>query len=100
MSPQGCRYYVNTTSNETTWERPSSAPGTPNTCLCHRPPLPIVNGFHSSGSPLHHVEHSHNSVVRKSSSEPQSPGSTSATRKQNKETTVTVSVEDNRNSDL
>ncbi|KAL3048023.1 hypothetical protein OYC64_006745 [Pagothenia borchgrevinki] len=90
MSPQGCRYYVNTTSNETTWERPSSVPGTPNTCLCHRPPLPTVNGFHSSGSPLHHVEHSHNSVVRKSSSEPQSPGSTSATRKQNKETTVTV----------
>uniref|UniRef100_A0A8D3CNT1 Growth arrest specific 7 n=1 Tax=Scophthalmus maximus TaxID=52904 RepID=A0A8D3CNT1_SCOMX len=29
MSPQGRRYYVNTTSNETTWERPSSVPGTP-----------------------------------------------------------------------
>uniref|UniRef100_A0AAQ5XLW4 Growth arrest specific 7 n=1 Tax=Amphiprion ocellaris TaxID=80972 RepID=A0AAQ5XLW4_AMPOC len=40
MSPQGRRYYVNTTNN--------------------------VNGFHSGGSPLHHVEHSHNSLVRKS----------------------------------
>lgn len=30
-----------------------------------------VNGFHSGGSPLHHVEHSHNSLVRKSSTEPQ-----------------------------
>lgn len=30
-----------------------------------------VNGFHSGGSPLHHVEHSHNSLVRKSNTEPQ-----------------------------
>ncbi|XP_034646145.1 growth arrest-specific protein 7 [Trachemys scripta elegans] len=29
MSPQGHRYYVNTFTNETTWERPSSVPGTP-----------------------------------------------------------------------
>uniref|UniRef100_A0A8D2PZV2 Growth arrest specific 7 n=1 Tax=Zosterops lateralis melanops TaxID=1220523 RepID=A0A8D2PZV2_ZOSLA len=29
MSPQGRRYYVNTFTNETTWERPSSVPGTP-----------------------------------------------------------------------
>uniref|UniRef100_A0A8C8SYP3 Growth arrest specific 7 n=1 Tax=Pelusios castaneus TaxID=367368 RepID=A0A8C8SYP3_9SAUR len=28
-SPQGHRYYVNTFTNETTWERPSSVPGTP-----------------------------------------------------------------------
>ncbi|KAF3859007.1 hypothetical protein F7725_021406 [Dissostichus mawsoni] len=61
MSPQGCRYYVNTTSDETTWERPSSAPGT--------------------------------QTPKRSATDPpcqQSPGSTSATRKQNKETTVTV----------
>uniref|UniRef100_A0A8C6PTD6 Growth arrest specific 7 n=1 Tax=Nothobranchius furzeri TaxID=105023 RepID=A0A8C6PTD6_NOTFU len=45
MSPQGRHYYVNTTNN--------------------------VNGFHSGGTPLHHVEHSHNSLVRKSSTEPQ-----------------------------
>ncbi|XP_013855561.1 growth arrest-specific protein 7 [Austrofundulus limnaeus] len=90
MSPQGRRYYVNTTNNETTWERPSSTPGTPKTSFRHKNSLPAVNGFHSSGSPSHHVEFSHNSLVRKSSSEPQSPGSTSPARKQNKESTVTI----------
>ncbi|KAM9715605.1 growth arrest-specific protein 7 [Menidia menidia] len=90
MSPQGRRYYVNTASNETTWERPSSAPGTPKNSFRHKNSLPAVNGFHSGGSPLHHVELSHNSLVRKSSTEPQSPGSTSPTRKQHKETTVTI----------
>uniref|UniRef100_A0AAQ5X7A0 Growth arrest specific 7 n=1 Tax=Amphiprion ocellaris TaxID=80972 RepID=A0AAQ5X7A0_AMPOC len=94
MSPQGRRYYVNTTNNETTWERPSSAPGTPKNSFRHKNSLPAVNGFHSGGSPLHHVEHSHNSLVRKSSTEPQSPGSTSPTRKQNKETTVTTDKKD------
>lgn len=34
-------------------------------------PLSPVNGFHPGGSPLHHVEHAHNSLVRKSSTEPQ-----------------------------
>ncbi|KAG7236462.1 hypothetical protein INR49_000940 [Caranx melampygus] len=71
-------------------ERPSSVPGTPKASIRHKNSLPAVNGFHSGGSPLHHVEHSHNSLVRKSSTEPQSPGSTSPTRKQNKETTVTI----------
>uniref|UniRef100_A0A8C9XYC0 Growth arrest specific 7 n=1 Tax=Sander lucioperca TaxID=283035 RepID=A0A8C9XYC0_SANLU len=94
MSPQGRQYYVNTTSNETTWERPSSAPGTPKTSLRHKNSLPTVNGFHSGGSPLHHVEHSHSSLVRKSSTEPQSPGSMSPTRKHNKETTVTTDKKD------
>uniref|UniRef100_A0A8C8EWP3 Growth arrest specific 7 n=1 Tax=Oncorhynchus tshawytscha TaxID=74940 RepID=A0A8C8EWP3_ONCTS len=40
MSPQGRHYYVNTASNETTWERPSSVPGTPNTPLKHKNSLP------------------------------------------------------------
>uniref|UniRef100_A0A8C7D1P1 Growth arrest specific 7 n=1 Tax=Oncorhynchus kisutch TaxID=8019 RepID=A0A8C7D1P1_ONCKI len=40
MSPQGRRYYVNTSSNETTWERPSRVPGTPNTPLKHKNSLP------------------------------------------------------------
>ncbi|XP_037318876.1 growth arrest-specific protein 7-like isoform X3 [Pungitius pungitius] len=64
MSPQGRQYYVNTTSN--------------------------VNGFRSGGSPLHHVEHSHSSLVRKISTVPQSPESPSPTQKQNKETPVTI----------
>ncbi|XP_034715718.1 growth arrest-specific protein 7-like [Etheostoma cragini] len=90
MSPQGRQYYVNTTSNETTWERPCNAPGTPKTSLRHKNSLPTVNGLHLGGSPLHHVDHSHSSLVRKSSTEPQSPGSTSPTRKHNKETTFTI----------
>ncbi|XP_061612891.1 growth arrest-specific protein 7 isoform X2 [Phyllopteryx taeniolatus] len=71
MSPQGRRYYVNTTSNETTWERPSSAPGTPKSSLRHKSSLPAVNGFHSGGSPLHHLETPHNNSARKSTTESQ-----------------------------
>ncbi|XP_029484765.1 growth arrest-specific protein 7-like [Oncorhynchus nerka] len=89
MSPQGRRYYVNTSSNETTWERPSRVPGTPNTPLKHTS-LPTVNGFRSSGSPLHQNEHSHISLVKKPSLEPQSPCPTSPTRWQSKETTITI----------
>uniref|UniRef100_A0A8C6PTE5 Growth arrest specific 7 n=1 Tax=Nothobranchius furzeri TaxID=105023 RepID=A0A8C6PTE5_NOTFU len=40
MSPQGRHYYVNTTNNETTWERPSSTPGTPKNSFRHKNSLP------------------------------------------------------------
>uniref|UniRef100_A0A2K5DYH3 Growth arrest-specific protein 7 n=1 Tax=Aotus nancymaae TaxID=37293 RepID=A0A2K5DYH3_AOTNA len=40
LSPQGRRYYVNTTTNETTWERPSSTPGIPASPGSHRSSLP------------------------------------------------------------
>lgn len=86
MSPQGRKYYVNMANNEKTWERPSSVPGTPKTPQRHKDFFPQVNGVHSGGSPLHQ-DHS---VVRSSSTEPQSPSSTSPTRKQHKETTLTV----------
>ncbi|XP_067225121.1 growth arrest-specific protein 7 isoform X2 [Chanodichthys erythropterus] len=89
MSPQGRRYYVNTISNETTWERPSSTPGTPRTPVKHKNSLPTVNGFHANGSPLHQTEPSQ-AVVRKASTDQQSPGSTSPVRKQECESTVTI----------
>ncbi|XP_067914060.1 growth arrest-specific protein 7 isoform X2 [Heterodontus francisci] len=63
MSPQGRKYYVNTYTN--------------------------VNGFHSSGSLSHHSETSH-MALRKTSSDPQNPGVGSPTRRQNKESTITI----------
>uniref|UniRef100_A0A669B855 Growth arrest specific 7 n=1 Tax=Oreochromis niloticus TaxID=8128 RepID=A0A669B855_ORENI len=68
MSPQGRRYYVNTTNNGKILNVFPSACLYLSWCLSFVFP---VNGFHSGGSPLHHVEHSHNSLVRKSSTEPQ-----------------------------
>uniref|UniRef100_A0A671KIV0 Growth arrest-specific protein 7-like n=1 Tax=Sinocyclocheilus anshuiensis TaxID=1608454 RepID=A0A671KIV0_9TELE len=89
MSPQGRRYYVNTVSNETTWERPSSTPGTPKTPAKHKNSVPTVNGFHGNGSPLHQTEPSH-VLMRKTSTDHQSPVSTSPSRKQECESTVTI----------
>ncbi|XP_016411120.1 growth arrest-specific protein 7-like [Sinocyclocheilus rhinocerous] len=89
MSPQGRRYYVNTVSNETTWERPSSTPGTPKTAAKHKNSVPTVNGFHGNGSPLHQTEPSL-VLMRKTSTDHQSPVSTSPSRKQECESTVTI----------
>uniref|UniRef100_A0A8C6YJ23 Growth arrest specific 7 n=1 Tax=Naja naja TaxID=35670 RepID=A0A8C6YJ23_NAJNA len=44
MSPQGRRYYVNTFTNETTWERPSSIPGTPKNSVSQKNSLPTGRG--------------------------------------------------------
>ncbi|XP_059509796.1 growth arrest-specific protein 7 isoform X2 [Stegostoma tigrinum] len=74
---------------ETTWERPTSAPGTPKSPISQMNSLPTVNGFHSSGSLSHHLETSH-MALRKTSSDPQSPGVGSPTRRQNKESTITI----------
>ncbi|KAM9296339.1 growth arrest-specific protein 7 [Gastrophryne carolinensis] len=87
MSPQGRRYYVNTATNETTWERPNSSPVSLKSPLVKKTSLPTVNGFHLSGSPHHQPESGH---TRKPSSDPQSPGSPTPTKKQNKETTITI----------
>ncbi|NXK44807.1 GAS7 protein, partial [Chauna torquata] len=70
MSPQGRKYYVNTFTNETTWERPSSAPGTPKSPPAHSPCVLTVNGYHISGTPVHQLDSGHMSL-RKASGDPQ-----------------------------
>ncbi|EOB05033.1 Growth arrest-specific protein 7, partial [Anas platyrhynchos] len=78
MSPQGRRYYVNTFTNETTWERPSSMPGTPKSPVTQKNTAAslltlhvlTVNGYHISGTPVHQLDSGHRSL-RKASGEPQ-----------------------------
>ncbi|XP_053577691.1 growth arrest-specific protein 7-like [Bombina bombina] len=70
MSPQGRRYYVNTITNETTWERPNGSPVNLKSPLVKKNSFPAVNGFHSSGSPIHQPE-SVQVIARKASSDPQ-----------------------------
>ncbi|NXP12212.1 GAS7 protein, partial [Thinocorus orbignyianus] len=72
MSPQGRRYYVNTFTNETTWERPSSVPGTPKSPVkpANSPSVLTVNGYHISGTPVHQLDSGHLSL-RKASGDPQ-----------------------------
>ncbi|NXW82737.1 GAS7 protein, partial [Alopecoenas beccarii] len=93
MSPQGRRYYVNTFTNETTWERPSSVPGTPKSpvsqSLLTLPSVLTVNGYHVSGTPVHQLDSGHMSL-RKSSEGPQAPGSPAAPRRQSKESSLTI----------
>ncbi|TEA35308.1 hypothetical protein DBR06_SOUSAS2810192, partial [Sousa chinensis] len=90
LSPQGRRYYVNTATNETTWERPSSSPGIPASPGPHRSSLPLtVNGYHTSGTPAHPPETAHMSV-RKSTGDSQNLGSSSPGKKQSKENTITI----------
>ncbi|NWR57801.1 GAS7 protein, partial [Bucorvus abyssinicus] len=71
MSPQGRRYYVNTFTNETTWERPSSVPGTPKSPPgTNRPSVLTVNGYHIAGTPVHQLDSGHMSL-RKASGDTQ-----------------------------
>eukprot|EP00076_Gallus_gallus_P027431 XP_015150706.1 growth arrest-specific protein 7 isoform X10 [Gallus gallus] len=87
MSPQGRRYYVNTFTNETTWERPSSVPGTPKSPVTQQ--SPAVNGYHISGTPVHQLDSAHMNL-RKASGDPQTPGSPAAPRRQSKESSLTI----------
>ncbi|XP_057392109.1 growth arrest-specific protein 7 isoform X3 [Balaenoptera acutorostrata] len=90
LSPQGRRYYVNTATNETTWERPSSSPGIPASPGPHRSSLPLtVNGHHTPGTPTLPPETAHMSV-RKSAGDSQNLGSSSPGKKQSKENTITI----------
>uniref|UniRef100_A0A8C2K108 Growth arrest specific 7 n=1 Tax=Cyprinus carpio TaxID=7962 RepID=A0A8C2K108_CYPCA len=90
MSTQGRKYYVNTISNETTWERPSSTPGTPKTPVKHKNPVPTAQG----GDDNSHHTHTDRRITMMSDAQfcvfCQSPGSTSPSRKQECESTVTI----------
>ncbi|XP_043912228.1 growth arrest-specific protein 7 [Protopterus annectens] len=88
MSEQGRRYYVNSVTDETTWERPGSSPSTPKHIL-QRNSSHTVNGYHMSGSPTH-LNENFQVIPRKSCTEPQSPGSTSTNRKHSKDTTIAI----------
>ncbi|XP_031821404.1 growth arrest-specific protein 7 isoform X5 [Sarcophilus harrisii] len=90
LSPQGHRYYVNTVTNETTWERPNGSSRTPSSPGPQRNFQPTaVNGYHSSGTPVHQSEPVHMSL-RKPIGDFQNPGSPSPGKKQNKESTITI----------
>ncbi|EMP23694.1 Growth arrest-specific protein 7 [Chelonia mydas] len=70
MSPQGHRYYVNAFTNETTWERPSSVPGTPRSPGSQKSAVLAANGYHTPVTPMHQMEPGHMSL-RKPSGDPQ-----------------------------
>ncbi|CAM2104151.1 growth arrest-specific protein 7 isoform X1 [Caretta caretta] len=86
MSPQGHRYYVNAFTNETTWERPSSVPGSPGS---QKSAVPAANGYHTPVTPMHQMEPSHMSL-RKPSGDPQSPGSPRVPRRLARESSRTI----------
>ncbi|KAM7371458.1 hypothetical protein PAMP_008697 [Pampus punctatissimus] len=46
-SPEGQRYYVNSSSKETTWRRPSLSVDAPQRTLAQQKSLPYANGSHS-----------------------------------------------------
>uniref|UniRef100_A0A8C3LF92 Growth arrest specific 7 n=1 Tax=Chrysolophus pictus TaxID=9089 RepID=A0A8C3LF92_CHRPC len=71
---------------ETTWERPSSVPGTPKSPVTQQSP---VNGYHISGTPVHQLDSTHMNL-RKASGDPQTPGSPAAPRRQSKESSLTI----------
>ncbi|RXM97934.1 Growth arrest-specific protein 7 [Acipenser ruthenus] len=52
---------------ETTWERPTNSPGTPKSPLPQKNSIPAVNGYHTSGSPLHQPDQPHPSLRKPSS---------------------------------
>ncbi|KAJ8389110.1 hypothetical protein AAFF_G00123160 [Aldrovandia affinis] len=86
MSPHGRRYYVNTSSNETTWVCPG-APGTGKSPL--KPKSYGVNGHHPSGSPLLQQDQPQ-VALRKAGADRERPVSTSPSRRPDKDTKTTI----------
>ncbi|NXI58006.1 GAS7 protein, partial [Chloroceryle aenea] len=78
-------------STETTWEQPSSVPGTPKSpvklgnCLS----VLTVNGYHISGTTVHQLDSGHMNL-QKNIGELQTPGAPVAPRRQSKESSLTI----------
>ncbi|XP_048102709.1 growth arrest-specific protein 7a isoform X2 [Alosa alosa] len=91
LSPDGHRYFVNSTTKETTWKRPSctssSSTVSPKSLLpraSSSTSTSSVNGCQASRSPALPLELP-DLALQKASLDKQSPGSTSPARRQNKE---------------
>ncbi|XP_034151257.1 growth arrest-specific protein 7 isoform X2 [Esox lucius] len=85
VSPKGPRNYVNTASNETTWELPFTSYGTSVRPLVQRHSLPEVNGScHTTGSAIH-TRDPPDVPLRRATMDKQSPGNTSPAKRQTKE---------------
>ncbi|XP_074928122.1 growth arrest-specific protein 7 isoform X4 [Chelonoidis abingdonii] len=74
---------------ETTWERPSSVPGTPRSLGSQKSAVPAANGYHTPVTPMHQMEPGHMSL-RKPSGDPQSPGSPRMPRRLARESSRTI----------
>ncbi|XP_050775714.1 growth arrest-specific protein 7 isoform X7 [Gopherus flavomarginatus] len=74
---------------ETTWERPSSVPGTPRSLGSQKSAVPAANGYHTPVTPMHQMEPGHMSL-RKPSGDPQSPGSPRVPRRLARESSRTI----------
>ncbi|XP_065119232.1 growth arrest-specific protein 7a [Paramisgurnus dabryanus] len=80
-SPEGRKYYVNTSTNETTWEPPCDSTTTMKATRTHRNSVHLRHNVGATGKVLEHPD----VLLRKTSMNNQSPGSTSPARRQNKE---------------
>ncbi|XP_042248514.1 growth arrest-specific protein 7-like [Thunnus maccoyii] len=56
MSPEGQKYYVNSSSKETTWRRPSMSAEAPQRSLAQQNSSPYANGSHSRIKPSQPTE--------------------------------------------
>ncbi|XP_017540203.1 growth arrest-specific protein 7a isoform X1 [Pygocentrus nattereri] len=81
MSAEGRKYYVNTSSKETTWERPCTPAAAPKPVRTHNN---SVNGCQPLRAPVQQLEKA-DVAQRKAGVNGQSPGSLSPARRQNKE---------------
>ncbi|CAK6968882.1 growth arrest-specific protein 7a isoform X2 [Scomber scombrus] len=91
-SQQGQRYYVNSSSKETTWRRPSLSAEAPQRTLARQSSSPYANESHSRIKPSQPAE-TVNVALRKPVMNKQPPGSVSPAKRQIrevKETKITI----------